>query len=354
VKALFIGSTLDFSGKRLVALGVAQHFVNKGLKVGYFKPIGVTPVTHEGVLTEEDAVFFKKELSLKDDLADICPVVLTSEMMCEIYEGAQIDVYTKILNAYKKIARDKDIVIIGGTGSIYSCSFISASQVDLIKLLDAKAIIIDRYDYSEKTMVDALTWTKSILGDALLGVVMNMIPKTKEKLFRSHIVPFLQKKNIETVGFMHEDPILHSLSVKEIVASLDGKVVCCEDQLDNLVERVCVGAMTVTSALKYFKNIHNKAVITGGDRGELQLAALETSTRCLILTGDLQPHNNIVMTAMAKKVPIIVVPYDTLTTADKFTTVLGHVSLKGQDKIDRALSIVNECVQFDAIDAFVK
>ncbi len=33
----------------------------------------------------------------------------------------------------------------------------------------------------------------------------------------------------------------------------------------------------------------NMAVITGGDRTDLQLAALETSTTCLILTGSISP-----------------------------------------------------------------
>jgi len=51
-----------------------------------------------------------------------------------------------------------------------------------------------------------------------------------------------------------------------------------------------VGAMNVDSALAHFRRQPNKAVITGGDRPDIQLAALETSTRCLILTGNLPPN----------------------------------------------------------------
>ena len=36
-----------------------------------------------------------------------------------------------------------------------------------------------------------------------------------------------------------------------------------------------VGAMSVESALSYFRRKPNKAVITGGDRADIQLAALE-------------------------------------------------------------------------------
>lgn len=49
-----------------------------------------------------------------------------------------------------------------------------------------------------------------------------------------------------------------------------------------MVEHLMIGAMDVDSALTYFRRKPNKAVITGGDRPDIQLAALETSTKCTI------------------------------------------------------------------------
>ena len=80
-----------------------------------------------------------------------------------------------------------------------------------------------------------------------------------------------------------------SVSVGELAEFLSGKILCCADKVDELVEHLMVGAMSVDSALTYFRRKPNKAVITGGDRPDIQLAALETSTKCLILTGNLQP-----------------------------------------------------------------
>jgi BioD-like phosphotransacetylase family protein len=39
-----------------------------------------------------------------------------------------------------------------------------------------------------------------------------------------------------------------------------------------------VGAMSAENALSYFRRKAHKVVITGGDRPDIQLAALETST----------------------------------------------------------------------------
>ena len=84
-----------------------------------------------------------------------------------------------------------------------------------------------------------------------------------------------------------------------------------------LVELLTVGAMTVEAALSRFRQQTNKAVITGGDRTDIQLAALETSTTCLILTGNLQPSPLIVKQAEEFGVAILLVPTNTMETIEK-------------------------------------
>ena len=57
--------------------------------------------------------------------------------------------------------------------------------------------------------------------------------------------------------------------------------------------------------MTYFRRKPNKAVITGGDRADIQLAALETSTRCLILTGNLYPSPAVLNRAEELCVPVL-------------------------------------------------
>ena len=58
------------------------------------------------------------------------------------------------------------------------------------------------------------------------------------------------------------------------------------------------------------------AVVTGGDRTELQMAALETSTHCLILTGRIPPKEIIIERAESLEIPVLSVDTDTLTTVE--------------------------------------
>ncbi|HRZ87802.1 MAG TPA: DRTGG domain-containing protein, partial [bacterium] len=279
---------------------------------------------------------------------------LTSQTMGELYGGGQFDAKAKIQKAFAKVSADKEVMLVSGFGGFAGGCCTGYSQFDAMRDLGCKALIVERYSTGERDLIDRVMGIKRLAGEGLLGVVLNMIPECKLELFRSKVVPFLKSKGIETFGIIPEDPVLHSVSVREIAAQLCGKVLCCEEELDHLVERAIVGAMNVDSALKYFRKINNKAVVTGGDRGDIQLAAMETSTRCLILTGDLYPHQNIMTVAVEKKIPIIVVPYDTLTTIDRFEAVLGHVGLRDDNKIDRALAIVSNCIDFRPIEAYVK
>ena len=75
------------------------------------------------------------------------------------------------------------------------------------------------------------------------------------------------------------------------------------------------------------------AVVTGGDRTDLQLAALETSTHCLILTGHIPPQPLILSRAEDLEIPILTVNLDTLTTVEIVDRAFGHVRLQEPIKV---------------------
>ena len=166
---------------------------------------------------------------------------------------------------------------------------------------------------------------------------------------RTLVADYLKKRGIDILGLIPEDPVLHAVSVRELKDALGGEVICCPEKLDELVERFGIGAMNVESAIRYMRKMRNKAVIVGGDRSDIQLAALETSTRCLILTGDLYPDDLILGKAIAMGVPIMVVKGDTQSVVEKVESLLGHISLRAESKVARAVEIVEKEIKFDAI-----
>ncbi len=165
------------------------------------------------------------------------------------------------------------------------------------------------------------------LGDRLLGVLINDVPINQLETVSASMVPFLEKRGISVFGVLPSSDLLRSVSVAELVHQLKAEVLCRPDRLDLMVESLTIGAMNVNSALKYFRARRNMAVVTGGDRTDLQLAALETSTQCLILTGHIPPTKEILSRAEDLEIPILSVDLDTLSTVEIVDRAFGQVRL---------------------------
>ena len=114
------------------------------------------------------------------------------------------------------------------------------------------------------------------------------------------------------------------LSVGELAKHLEGEILNCPERSEELIESLMVGALSVDSGLDYFGRKTNKAVITRGDRPDIQMAALETSTKCLILTGNISPMPIVLHRAKEKGIPIIVVKEDTLSTLRRIEEAIGN------------------------------
>jgi BioD-like phosphotransacetylase family protein len=93
------------------------------------------------------------------------------------------------------------------------------------------------------------------------------------------------------------------------------------------------------------------AVVTGGDRTDLQLAALETSTHCLILTGHLPPTDTVRSRAEDLEIPILSVDLDTLTTVEIIDNTFGQVRLQEPIKVE---CIRDMMAQYGDIDSILK
>ncbi len=116
-----------------------------------------------------------------------------------------------------------------------------------------------------------------------------------------------------------------AISVKRLAELLHGEILTGPEKSEDLVESLMVGAMCLDPAPLYFGLRTKKAVITRGDRPDIQLGALETPTRCLVLTGGVKPLPVVLQRAREKGVPIILVEKDTLATLTNIEEGLSAV-----------------------------
>ena len=342
MKYLCIASISGFSGKSLVTLGLGLILKEKGYRVGYIKPFGKTPQKYEKRLIDADAEFMRKALDIQDPPEVVSPFVVTFEAQQSLLEGISSD---KLKNIKKAVAsiKDKDIVLVGGGANLYEGSAFGINTLKMIDHLKASTLIVD--SWKGDSSIDSILGAKQLLKGKLAGVVINKIPLSADDYVKRSVRSFLERSGIPVFASLHRDILLDSITVRQLNDILNGKVMCCEDKLDEFIENFSIGAMDVDSAMKYFKRTPNKAVITGAHRSDIQLAALETSTKCIILTGGLYANDVITGKAKASGIPIISVSDDTYSTVEKIESSIGKIRIREQKKILRTKEIVEK--EFD-------
>ena len=237
--------------------------------------------------------------------------------------------------------------ILEAAGSIHEGLVYGLSLPQLAQALDSKVLIVNLWENS--TSVDALLNAKKQLGEHFAGAVLNSVYPSDIEYIKTTIIPSLKDLGIEIFGVMPKSPLLRSVTVGELIRRLDAKAICCPDKQQLLVETLSIGAMGVNSAMEFFRRRRNMAVVTGADRTDIQLAALEASTQCLILTGIGEPLPQIIHRAEELEVPILKVDIDTLASVEVIEQAFGHVRLHESIKATYAIQLVQENVNIKGI-----
>lgn len=345
-KYLLVGSTEAYSGKSATVLGIAHQLQKRGLDIAYGKPLGTCWGMVQGEQVEEDVEFVAQTLKLPTNRLQPTVLPLTDSTIQKRIRGEDQADYPLLLKQYLQL-QGPDLVLLEGPSNLEEGSLFDLSLQQAAEIVDAKIVLVARFH--SLLIVGALISAKRRLGDRLLGAFINDIPADRLAEVQDSVKPFLAERGVPILGLMPRNELLRSVSVKDLVEKLGAEVLCRKDRLDLMVESLAIGAMNVNSALKYFRKGRNMAVITGGDRTDIQLAAIETSTQCLILTGQMRPHPDVVSRAEDLEIPILSVDLDTLTTVEIVDRAIGQVRIHEPIKLDCLYTMMEKHFDFDRL-----
>ncbi|NES67322.1 MAG: phosphotransacetylase family protein [Okeania sp. SIO2D1] len=327
---LLIGSTEAYSGKSTITLGVAHKLQQQGISIAYGKPLG-NSLNSASVEIDADVQFITETLKLSENSIRPTLLMLDESTITKRLLGEDNTDYQKSLAQYLQV-EGEDLVLLEGPSNLDEGNLFELSIVQVAEILNAAVILVTRPNSG--SYIDSLLSAKQRLGSSLLGVVINDVPLAAQETLTTLVRPFLESRNIPVLGILPRSSLLRSVTVAELVKQLNAQVLCRPDRLDLMVESLTIGAMSVSAAIKYFRKATNMAVVTGGDRTDIQLAALETSTHCLILTGQLPPDELVLRRAEYVEVPVLSVDCDTLSTVEIIDRTFGTVRLHEPMKVE--------------------
>ncbi len=348
MRTVLIASTSPYSGKSGIALSVLNALAERGFDAGYFKPYGAMPVTIDGVRTDEDAHYINKTLAHPSPVDAVCPVVATSDFISGVLAGDIGEQTLAVSEAFAVCSAGRDVMVVEGPTDSFQGASVGISVPQVATLLDAHVLLVGR-PLDGPDLPDSVICEAHRLEGRLAGVVLNWVQEWQMDFVLNQTAPFLRARGIPVFGILPHEPVLSSVTVAEIAEALNGTVLSAEGHLDEPVESFMVGAMGQDKALRFFRRKARKAVITGGDRADVQLAALETNTHCIILTGNMPPSSIVLARAEELGVPMLLVESDTLTAVERMESLMGRTRLHDEAKVARIREMFDEAVDCDAL-----
>jgi BioD-like phosphotransacetylase family protein len=349
MKSLYVTSVDRYSGKTATCLALGKRFQADGYSVGYLKPLSLQPWRVADKIADEDAAFAKDVLGLRAEPWELSPVVVTSEFLRAHLRGEkEIDLMRKVQAACELAGAGQDVLLLEGGGSLREGYVVGLPTPALAATLGGDTLAIVKYRDQVRVLDDALT-AQTRLGENLCGIIINRTPADSTVFVSEEAVPYLEKQGIAVLGVLPEVRGLEALTVMELIKVLKARVLTEHFNPEALCETPTVGAMAAEAALRIFRKQTNKAVITGGDRTDIQLAALETSTTCLILTGNLRPSPLIIKQADEFGVAVLLVRTNTLETVEAIEEVFGKTRLGQAAKLQQFEALLAEHADLDRL-----
>ncbi len=334
MRPLLICSLEPAAGKTALCVGLARRYCKEGLKVSYLKSVA------PGEVGDGDAAFVKTVLELPNAVEELAPIAIAGTNPRQAAG--------RLKDALARASVGVDVAFIEGGNTLAEGAQLGLSAPEVARLLDARVLLVLRY---RGDLLDGAIVAARELGASLAGVVINAVPPSQMAKARESLRPALQSAGVRVLGIVPQDRVLLGVTVRELAERLAAEIICCSERADDLVERLMIGAMSVDGALVYFRKHANKAVITGGDRPDVQLAALTTPTRCLILTGGFPVDPLVLARAREAGVPIVITEEDTLGAIEAIHDAFGNSRFHQRAKLDRLEALLADYVDADGLRA---
>ena len=317
-----VASTKPGTGKTALAACLAARFAAGGQKIGVAKAFA-------SVEDDPDAATFR---NLLPDAATATPVRYAGDLPGDGEAGEAVE-------RLQELARGRDAVVIEGLAGA------AGLNLSLADALDGRVVL------AGLPGDDAAAEAKSY-GGRLAGVVINCVPRYKVRTLVNGSRRRFEDAGITYLGWIPEDRRLAAPSVRDLAGHLEGEFVVCEEHADRLIDNVLIGGMVHEKASFYFGSRQNVGVLVRGDRPDVQLAALQTETvRALILTTGVRPIEYVYYEAERLGTPVVVVPADTHSAAEKLEAAVAESRFDHPDKLARYLELAAEHLDLTSLDA---
>jgi len=340
---VIIASLRKNAGKTTVMVGLTKA-LNK--KIGYLKPFGDRLIYNKKRLWDYDSALIANIFALSENPEDMSIGFDHSKLRYMYDEKITRE---KVVELAANMAQGKDILLVeGGRDLAYGIS-VYLDAASLARYIGGNLVIVISGD--ENTVFDDITYVKKNMdmsGISFKGVIINKVQNMDD--FKETYLPQIRRIGVPVLGVIPYQKDLTYFSVNYLSERLFAKVITGENYLNRTVKNIFIGAMSVNAALQQpLLKKEGILMITGGDRTDMILVALDYQAVGIILTNNVVPPSHTISKAAERKVPLLMVPYDTYETARRIDSMEPLMTKDDKQKIELLGKLIQENVNIQEI-----
>ena len=344
-RSIYIASPNAGTGKSTVALGLIVCLTKVVAKVGVFRPF---------VDSRDEDPFLNLLLARSGSAT---PAAQCIGVTWDEYHAAPEESLSRIVDAYRAVARDHDVVIIDGSDFT---DVAGTPELDLNARVAANIgvpvlLVVSGRGAPEDVRASVEVSVAEIAENhaRTVAVIANRCPAAT----RGAVAAALSGIEGLTVTTLPEVPLLSAPSVREIADAVEGTLIAGDAALlEREAEGVLVAAMDVSHVLE--RLAEGQVVIVPADRSAviISLAAAHASTGFpnlagLVLNGGFQvaPHVLKLIRGLEQPLPVVTSPLDTFAAASVAGSLRGRLGGASEHKLDVAVTTFEQETDLGAL-----
>ncbi|MGD9498227.1 MAG: phosphotransacetylase family protein [Armatimonadota bacterium] len=356
--SIYIAGTSQHSGKTLVSLGLVAALRERGVKVGYMKPVGQRTIEIDGAHVDEDVVLIRTVYDLPTDPADSNPVTIPSGFTTRFVRQnrSRVPLIEQIKDAYARVAAGADLVIVEGTGHAGVGSVIGMGNAQVAAILRSRAMIVTGGGLGRP--IDEFALNRAMFdqeGCRVIGMVANKFLPEKIAELKPLLADWLGRHGDRLLGVIPYVPVLSRLTMRQIAAETGAQIIHGEQSLDRPISQCIIGAQHPHRLLEQLRP--GVLAIIPGDRDDLILAAISSEelssetagTIGICITGGVKPHDTVMRLIERSQAPVIAIERGTYDVASEISDVVGKILPSDTEKIETGQRLVRDTVDIDAL-----
>lgn len=358
---IYVAATSQHVGKTTSTLGLISALRDRGLSVGYCKPVGQQFIDVGNLRADKDAFLFSRfmDFDLVPDLHS--PVILGPGATTAYLDSpTQFTFPTKLIRASKILQQNHDMVVYEGTGHPGVGSVVGLSNAQVASHLQAGVIMIVEAGIG-KTL-DLLDLNLAVFereNVPIAGVIVNKCEQAKIEKVKHYVGIGLKKRGIELLGVLPYEEELALPLLDTIAKAVNAKVLYNEDLLDNKVRNIIAGSLIDLNELK---NFSNQLLVVSISRLDEALKKLNEVTR--LVSQDTNPLSGIILTGrgelteaqcayfQSQRIPVLYAKIDTYEVVMKISRIEVKINVRTPWKVQKAISLFKEHINLDPIFAY--